>query len=132
MPKDQLTSSYTVGVDVGDRHSHLCLLDTQSGEVVEESRIATNPAAFERRFSGFERMRVAIETGTHSPWLSRVLEGCGHEVLVANARKLRLIYAEAARTTASTPRTWHAWPASTLACSRRSSTAGRPRRPTWR
>ena len=39
-------------------------------------------------------MRVAIEAGTHSPWISRVLEGCGHEVLVANARKLRLIYAD--------------------------------------
>jgi transposase len=39
-------------------------------------------------------MRVAVEAGTHSPWISRLLEGCGHEVLVANARKLRLIYAD--------------------------------------
>ena len=38
-------------------------------------------------------MRIAIETGTHSPWVSRLLEECAHEVLVANARKLRLIYA---------------------------------------
>jgi transposase len=38
-------------------------------------------------------MRIAIEAGTHSPWASRLLEECGHEVLVANARKLRLIYA---------------------------------------
>jgi transposase len=38
-------------------------------------------------------MRIAIEAGTHSPWVSRVLEECDHEVLVANARKLRLIYA---------------------------------------
>jgi transposase len=28
-------------------------------------------------------MRIAIEAGTHSPWASRVLEECGHEVLVA-------------------------------------------------
>ena len=94
MPENRLASSYTVGVDVGDRHSHLCVLDTQSGEVVEESRITTSPQAFERRFSGGEPMRVAVETGTHSPWISRVLEGCGHEVLVANARKLKLIYAD--------------------------------------
>jgi transposase len=86
--------SVTVGIDVGDRHSHLCLLDTQSGDVVEESRINTSPAAFERRFAGVEPMRIAVEAGTHSPWISRVLEGCGHEVLVANARKLRLIYAD--------------------------------------
>jgi len=43
-------------------------------------------------------MRVAIETGTHSPWVSRLLEECGHEVLVANARKLRLIYANKRKT----------------------------------
>ncbi len=83
----------TVGIDLGDRHSHLCLLDTESGEVIEEGRIPTTPGGFERRFSGRERMRIAIEAGTHSPWVSRLLEGCGHEVLVANARKLRLIHA---------------------------------------
>ena len=43
-------------------------------------------------------MRIAIEVGTHSPWASRVLEECGHEVLVANARKLRLIYANKRKT----------------------------------
>jgi len=87
-------SSVTVGIDLGDRHSHLCLLDTGCGEIVEESRIPTTPKGFERRFSGREPMRIAIEAGTHSPWISRLLEGCGHEVLVANARKLRLIYGE--------------------------------------
>lgn len=86
--------SVTLGIDVGDRHSHLCLLDTKAGEIVEESRIATNPVAFERRFSNLERMRVVVEAGTHSPWIGRVLRGCGHELLVANARKLRLIYAD--------------------------------------
>lgn len=86
--------SVTIGIDVGDRHSHLCVLDTEIGEVIEESRITTSVVAFERRFSGEERMRVAIEAGTHSLWISRVLENHGHEVLVANARKLRLIYAE--------------------------------------
>src|SRR5215204_2346383 len=55
-------------------------------------------------------MRIAIEAGTHSPWASRVLEECGHEVLVANARKLRLIYAPTnVRPTRSTPRTWLGW-----------------------
>ena len=84
----------TVGIDLGDRHSHLCLLDTPSGEVIEEGRIPTTPKGFERRFFGCEPMRVTIEAGTHSPWVSRLLERCGHEVLVANARKLRLIYGE--------------------------------------
>jgi len=51
-------------------------------------------------------MRVAIEAGTPSPWVGRLLEECGHEVLVANSRKLRLIYARASkRQTRSMPRT---------------------------
>jgi transposase len=88
----------TAGLDLGDKYSHLCLIDQQSGEVIEEGRLRTNPEAFLRRFSSEQPMRIAIEAGTHSPWASRVLEECGHEVLVANARKLRLIYANKQKT----------------------------------
>ncbi len=88
----------TAGLDLGDRYSYLCLIDTQSGEVLEEGRLGTTPEAFRRRFSSELPLRIAIETGTHSPWVSRVLEACGHEVLVANARKLRLIYANKRKT----------------------------------
>jgi transposase len=63
--------------------------------VIEEGRLRTTPEAFRRRFTSEQPMRITIEAGTHSPWASRVLEECGHEVLVANARKLRLIYARA-------------------------------------
>jgi transposase len=83
-------ATVTVGLDVGDRYSHLCLVDA-GGEVVEEARVATTPAALERRFGHAERMRIILETGTHSPWISRLLAACGHEVIVANARRLRLI-----------------------------------------
>ena len=77
-------------------YCYVCLIDTQSGVVIEEGRLRTTPEAFRRRFSSERRpMRIAIEAGTHSPWASRVLEECGHEVLVANARKLRFIYARA-------------------------------------
>jgi transposase len=83
----------TAGVDIGDKHSYLCLLDQESGEVMEEGRLRTTPEAIRRRFSSEQPMRIAIEAGTHSPWVSRLLEECSHEVLVANARKTRLIYA---------------------------------------
>ncbi len=83
----------TAGLDLGDKYTYLCLIDTQSGEVMEEGRLRTTPEAFRRRFSSEWLLRIAIEAGTHSPWVSRVLEECGHEVLVANARKLKLIYA---------------------------------------
>jgi transposase len=88
----------TAGLDLGDRYSYLCLLDTLSGEVVEEGRLRTNPEALRRRFASEPSLRIAIETGTHSPWVSRLLEECGHEVLVANARKLRLIYSNKRKT----------------------------------
>jgi transposase len=89
----------TAGLDLGDRYSYLCLIDTVSGEIMEEGRLRTTPEALRRRFAS-ERppMRIAIETGTHSPWVSRLLEECGHEVLVANARKVRLIYANRRKT----------------------------------
>lgn len=53
--------SVTVGIDLGDHHSHICLIDTENGEVLEESRIPTTPEAFRRRFSAQEPLRVAIE-----------------------------------------------------------------------
>jgi transposase len=101
--KEQL--KLTAGLDLGDKYSYLCLLDQHSGEVIEEGRLRTTPEAFRRRFaSELPPMRIAIEAGTHSPWASRVLEECGHEVLVANSRKTRLIYARAsARPTRSMP-----------------------------
>ncbi len=80
------------GLDLGDRYSRLCVLDGETGEVVEEGRIATTEVALRRRFSSAGPMRVALEAGTHSPWVSRVLSECGHEVIVANPRKVRLIY----------------------------------------
>jgi transposase len=88
----------TAGLDIGDKYSYLCLLDSESGEVIEEGRLRTTPEAFRRRFASESSLRIAIEAGTHSPWASRVLEECGHEVLVANARKLRLIYANKQKT----------------------------------
>jgi transposase len=88
----------TAGVDLGDKYSYLCLLDSGSGETIEEGRLRTTPEAFRRRFSSEQPIRIAIEAGTHSPWVSRVLEECGHEVLVANARKLRLIYTNKRKT----------------------------------
>lgn len=82
----------TVGLDLGDRYSRFCLLD-DSGGVIDEGRLRTTPDALRDEFEGRAPMRIVIEVGTHSPWVSRVLEACGHEVLVANARKIRLIYA---------------------------------------
>jgi transposase len=81
----------TVGLDLGDRYCQVCVLD-EAGEVLEEGRVATRAAALRRRFSSADPVRIVLEAGTHSPWVSRLLAELGHEVLVANPRKLRFIY----------------------------------------
>jgi transposase len=88
----------TAGLDLGDKYSHLCLLDTDSGEVLEEGRLRTTPEVFRRRLESEHPLRIAIEAGTHSPWVSRVLESCAHKVLVANPRRLHLIYGQGRKT----------------------------------
>jgi transposase len=82
----------TAGFDLGDSYSYLYVVDTTTGEMIEETRLPTNPETFHRYFADREAMHVAVETGKHSPWVSRLLAACGHEVLVANARKLSFIY----------------------------------------
>ena len=83
-------STTFLGLDLGDKHSHLAILD-QHGDLIEETRIPTSKASFQRKFSGLPPARVAMEVGTHSPWASHLLSELGHDVLVANARKLRAI-----------------------------------------
>jgi transposase len=88
------TTMVTAGLDLGDKYSYLCLIDTVSGKVLEEGRLRTTPEAFRRRFDSEQQMTVTIEVGTHLPWVSRVLKECSHKVLVANPRKTRLIYGQ--------------------------------------
>src|SRR5436309_644449 len=80
----------TIGLDLSDKLSQLCGLAADGG-IVEESRVATTEAALRFRFT-CSKARVVIEAGSHSLWVSRLLSGLGHEVVVANPRKLRLIF----------------------------------------
>jgi transposase len=80
----------TIGLDLGDRSSNYCILD-EAGEVLLEHKLATTPEAMQRVFGGMPRSRIALETGAHSPWVSRQLSALGHEVIVAHARNVRLI-----------------------------------------
>jgi transposase len=94
MPSVALTSvrvpNVTIGLDVGDRHSELCVLDA-AGIVLETARIGTTPAALAHRFAPLPPTRIVLESGTHSPWISRALADWGHEVIVAHARRVQLI-----------------------------------------
>ena len=80
----------TIGLDLGDRNSCYCVLN-EAGQIQLEQRVRTNAKALREVFGTMPRSRIALETGTHSPWISRVLSELGHEVIVAHARKVRLI-----------------------------------------
>jgi len=84
------TKKYTVGLDLGDRWSWYCVLD-ERGKVVFEHKLSTTQKAVREAFGAMPQSRVALETGTHSPWVSRLVKELGHEVIVAQARKVRLI-----------------------------------------
>lgn len=81
----------TIGIDLGDKYTFFCVL-VKSGSKIEEGRIPTTKDAFGRKFTGMVQARIAIETGTHSRWVQQILAEAGHEVIVANPRKLRMIY----------------------------------------
>ena len=83
-------TGFTIGLDLGDRHSYWVMLDTE-GEILEEGRVRTRVRQLEKVFGKFSCSRIALEVGTQSSWVSRLLSGMGHEVIVANGRKLRLI-----------------------------------------
>src|SRR5258706_2938200 len=80
----------TIGVDVGDRWSFYCVLD-EAGKIILEQKVSTTPEAMKQTFGKIPRSLVALETGTHSPWVSRLLTELGHEVIVAHAQKVQLI-----------------------------------------
>src|SRR5256885_572051 len=80
----------TMGLDLGDRWSFYCVLK-EAGEVLLEQKVATTPEAMKQTFGKIQRSLIALETGTHSPWVSRLLRELGHEVIVAHAQKVQWI-----------------------------------------
>jgi transposase len=80
----------TIGLDLGDRTSYYCVLN-EVGEVIWEDKLPTTPRGIQEVFRRTPRSRIVLETGTHSPWVSRQLSELGHEVIVAHARNVQLI-----------------------------------------
>ena len=83
--------TFCVGVDLGDKKSHYCFLDPK-GAIAAEGILETTQAGLSALFSSIPKCRIAIEVGTHSPWVSALLESYQHEVFVANPRKVKSIH----------------------------------------
>lgn len=83
-------STDTIGIDIGDRTSHYCVLSA-SGERIQVGTFRTERDVVDAFFRERAKSRIAMEVGTHSPWMYRLAAAAGHEVLVVNARKLKLL-----------------------------------------
>jgi len=79
-----------MGIDIGDRKSHVCILD-QAGEVSLETTIATTPNGVASLVNGYPGARVVYEVCTHSPWITPIVDAHGCESIVANPRKFSYI-----------------------------------------
>jgi transposase len=80
-------ADYHIGIDLGDKKSCYCILD-KNANVVADGNLITTVTEFQLYFKEIPRSRIALEVGTHSPWVSALLEELGHEVIVANPRKI--------------------------------------------
>jgi transposase len=86
-PAPDANVEYHIGIDLGDKKSDYCILD-KNANIVAEGKLATTVIEFGMYFKEVPRSRIAFEVGTHSPWISSLLETIGHEVYVANPRKM--------------------------------------------
>ena len=89
--KKQTTSQFVIGVDLGDTKHTICVTDKQ-GMILKEFAFPNSRKHLLQLAADYPKALVALEVGTHSPWISRLLVEAGCEVIVANARKLRAIY----------------------------------------
>ncbi len=80
-----------IGLDLADKNSDWVALD-EGGTVIVRQRVRTTDPELRRTFASMKPTVIAIEVGTHSAWVSRLLKECGHRVIVANARKIALIH----------------------------------------
>ena len=85
-------TAVVVGLDLGDRRSHLHAIAREGRRVVRRQSVATDRDGLEQGLRGMPRCRVVVETGTHTPWVAEHLKALGHEALVVNARDIAYIY----------------------------------------
>ncbi|MDP7294713.1 MAG: transposase [Vicinamibacterales bacterium] len=83
-------ATVTIGLDLGDRMTEGCVMDA-TGAVVERFRTRTTRARVVPTVARYPGARVILEVGSQPPWLSRALTAAGCDVIVANARRVRLI-----------------------------------------
>lgn len=89
---EEIKSIHTIGFDLGDVYTKWCAVEGGEGKVVGEGRVRTRAADLQKLLASIGPKRMVIETGTHSPWVSRLMIAAGHETIVANSRQLHVIF----------------------------------------
>ena len=89
--KSTKTLNTVIGIDLGDIQHAVCVTD-KHGKILKEFDLPNRRDSLMELAAEYPSALIALEVGTHSPWISRLLDDCGSEVLVGNARKLRAIY----------------------------------------
>jgi transposase len=86
-----------MGWDVGDRFTEACVLGAD-GAILEQQRVRTTKHSLEKQLARHPGALVVLEVGIHSRWISDLVRGRGHQVIVANARQVQLIYRRKSKT----------------------------------
>ena len=86
-----MNNTITIGMDLGDK-THIAVVFDEEGNELNISKVINNKTALTKFFEPYRNANVAIEAGTHSPWISRLLGEMGINVYVGNPRKLRCIW----------------------------------------
>jgi transposase len=73
----------TIGLDPSDKTGLYVVLNA-AGQSVYEGKVMLSEVGLRRVFGARQPCLIALEVGTHSPWVSRLLGEMGYEVLVAN------------------------------------------------
>jgi len=92
MNKTSTLKEQVIGIDLGNAKHAVCVVDAKSGEILKERNITNHLESLRRLSKSHPNALVVMEVGTHSPWTSRFFQAQGHEVLVANPRKVRAIF----------------------------------------
>jgi len=83
-------STVTIGCDLGDKRSEVCVLG-DSGEVLLRRSVSLTRRSLKAFFTQYTGAVVVIEAGSQSQWIAEALTSMGCEVVVANPRQVKLI-----------------------------------------
>ena len=91
----KFSTEIVIGMDQSDKKSKICEMNYNNGKINTRTDVANDGESLSAFFSQYpnpEKVMVAMEAGTHSPWISALLSDMGFNVIIGNPRKLKFIW----------------------------------------